>query len=110
MDLESLRADFKDAYEALKSASSQYAQASLALDKTKREFEAAKGILLVDGTLNGKNQETREAQANQILVSETIKLAEAEDAFSKAKSAFALASTRKDELEVYLKIAELEKS
>lgn len=108
IDLAVLKANFNEAYEVLRNASKQYGETSLALEQAKRKLESAKGTLLVDGTLTGKNQETREAQASQILLAETIKLAEAEDAFQNAKSDFALASLRKEELETYLRIAELE--
>lgn len=107
-DLVQLKADFEKAYEVLKSASSEYAKTSLALEKAKREYEVEKGKALLDGNIEGKNAEIREADARRFLMEYFVKLAETEDAFSNAKSAFAIAATHKEELEIYLRIAELE--
>jgi len=109
VDLQKLKADFEEAYKDLKLASVQYAKASLALDRAKRKYEEQKGEALLDENIKGKNAEIREAEARRLLTGTVIKLAECEDAFSNAKAAFAMASTRKDELEAYLEIAKLEK-
>lgn len=106
--LAELGKNFKSAYSVLKNASKELTRSAIELEKAKREYAKQKGYLHLTGKLDGKNAEIRDAQAADLLIPETIMLVQCEESHNVAKGNFALAKTVIDELEIYLRIAELE--
>ena len=94
-------------YEALKDAVGQAFRASEAAGLAKEVFETARGALMLEGRLDGKNEAQREAQAREMLADLYSSLTAAEKAARVTKNAMDLARLDVELVRAQLRLMEL---